>query len=386
MKRLLPPKALLLNFCGVGIVLFWLLLIATLVKKVEFGEESYASGPQEHPQVTIDSPRREWREIYLKGKKVGYAVMLVKPINEGFFIQEELFLRLNLMGVANGVETFIQSRTDEQFRLRSFRFRMRSGVVTFNASGQIEDGDLVVTTGDDTEKRAKRIPLAGNIPLMGAGLGYFFESKELNIGETFTLPIFDPSAMAHREATFRVVARESIRVNQATYVAYRLEAELWGQRMSFWLDENGTTLKEEGFLGLTAVKSSAANAPRGLEEGGNADVDLYELAAITPDRLLPKPMRTNYLKVRLAGITESDLRPANLNSTRQIFHDGMIEVTRETLPSRPDDLSPIGPTDEALRPFLQPAFNIESDEKEIISKAREITGEERSPLAICRKL
>jgi transglutaminase-like putative cysteine protease len=192
--------------------------------------------------------------------------------------------------------------------------------------------------------------------------------------------------MAHREATFRVVARESIRVNQATYVAYRLEAELWGQRMSFWLDEHGTTLKEEGFLGLTAVKSSAANAPRGLEEGGNAGVDLYELAAITPDRPLPKPMRTNYLKVRLAGITESDLSPADLNSTRQIFLDGVIEVTREALPSRPDDLSPIGPADEVLSPFLQPAFNIESDEEEIISKAREITGEERRPLAICRKL
>jgi transglutaminase-like putative cysteine protease len=156
--------------------------------------------------------------------------------------------------------------------------------------------------------------------------------------------------------------------------------------MSFWLDENGTTLREEGFLGLTAVKSSAANAPHGLADGGDADVDLYELAAITPDRPLAKPTRVNYLRVRLAGITESDLRPADLNSRRQTFLDGVMEVTRETLPRSPNDLSPIGPADEALRPFLQPAFNIESDEDEIVSKARQITGKERRPLAMCRKL
>jgi transglutaminase-like putative cysteine protease len=47
---------------------------------------------------------------------------------------------------------------------------------------------------------------------------------------------------------------------------------------------------------------------------------------------------------------------------------------------------PDGPDDEALRPSLQPAFNSESDEEEIINKARQIAGNERRPLVVCRKL
>ncbi len=360
-------------------------MIATLVKNVEFGDETFASD-QEYPQATLDSPQREWKEIYLKDKKVGYAVNLIRPSNEGFFIQEEIFLRFNLMGIPNGVETLIQAQTDKQFRLKNFRFRMRSGVVTFSASGHIADGDLVVSTGKSTGSRTERIALKGANPLIGAGLGHFFRSRKMRLGETFTLPVFDPSVMAYREATFRVVGREPIRVNQTTYVAHRLETELWGQRMSFWLDESGTTLKEEGFLGLTAIKSSAANAPRGLEDGGEGGLDLYELAAITPDKDLREPARMVFLKVRLSGIEEADLAPADITGGRQTFLDGVIEITREPLPTNPAYLLPDGPRDETLHPFLKPALNIESDDEEIITTAQRIVGDERRPLAVCKKL
>ena len=126
--RVHSKRTLFFNLCGAGIVLFWLFMLAALVKKVEFGEETYASS-HEYPQMTLDSPQREWKEIYLKDKKVGYAVNLIKPVDEGFFIQEELFLRFNLMGIANGVETLIQSETDRQFRLK-FEFRLCFTVIT----------------------------------------------------------------------------------------------------------------------------------------------------------------------------------------------------------------------------------------------------------------
>ena len=146
------------------------------------------------------------------------------------------------------------------------------------------------------------------------------------------------------------------------------------------------TRKEEGFLGLTAIKSSAANAPRGLEDGGGGDLDLYDLAAITPDRTLPEPSRMAYLRVRLSGLEEAGLASEDLNSGRQTFQDGIMEISREALPTNPPYLLPSGPGDEALRPFLQPAFNIESDEEEIITKAHQISGSERRPLAVCQKL
>ena len=104
---------------GIAIVAFWLILIGFLVKKVdfkatpEFPDSIQLSGK-------IDAFQRDWKEIYLKDRKVGYSVNLIKPFEKGYFIQEEIFLRLNLMGLASGMATLTQCRVDEKFIVKSF--------------------------------------------------------------------------------------------------------------------------------------------------------------------------------------------------------------------------------------------------------------------------
>ena len=62
------------------------------------------------------------------------------------------------------------------------------------------------------------------------------------------MPLFDPSTTAQKEALVKVVAREPITINRIEYNAYRLETEMWGKLLTSWVDERGTTLKEEGFM------------------------------------------------------------------------------------------------------------------------------------------
>ena len=100
--------------------------------------------------------------------------------------------------------------------------------------------------------------------------------------------------MAYKEIFIRVAAREPVEVYGIKYDAYRLEGEMWGQKVNFWLDENGVTLKEEGFMGLTTIKSSAARAPRDIE--GTGVEDLYEMTAIKVDKMLPDPKKLSYLR------------------------------------------------------------------------------------------
>ena len=54
-------------------------------------------------------------------------------------------------------------------------------------------------------------------------------------------------------------------------------------------------IKEKGFMGLMAIKSSASKAPRDLEKPG--DLDFYEYASIRPDKLLPRPESVILLRV-----------------------------------------------------------------------------------------
>ena len=373
----------LLNLFGVAVVTLWVFMIGMLVKSLHIGRQGQSIASAELT-AGIDSAEREWKEIYLNGKKVGYSVNLITPFEEGYFLQEEIFLRLKLMGLASGVYTATQCRLNAQFLLESFDYSMKSGVVAFHVSGQVKDKELTIKTGKGKKKRTQVIPLA-NSPMMGASVGQFLKVKKIKVGDAFTIPLFDPATMAQKEAVIRVVGRESVKIDKISYSAFRLEAEMWGQLLTFWLDESGTTLKEEGLMGLTIVKSSPARAPRDLEYIGE-DIDFYESASVKVDRTLPDPSRVKYLKLQVDGIDDVDLDPEVLNAGRQRFHEGVIEISRETPPFQSLQMRPYEGSEEEIKTFLEAERNIESDDAAIMTKAKEIAGDEDNALVTARRL
>lgn len=376
-------KSHLFHLLGVSIVIFWLVLMGTLIRKIHF-QDFPGSGSRQASAGTAPAHEREWREIYLKEKKVGYSVSILRPFEQGYYIQEEIFLRMNLMGLPSGIHTVTQCQVDRDFLLKSFNFSMASGAVTFNASGRMDETDLLVETGTGKEKRTQKIRLPRR-PMMGAGLGPFFKSRGLlEVGQTFSMPIFDPSTLSQKDATIRVVAQEPIRINRRRFDAYRLETQLWGKTLTFWLDADGTTLREDGFMGLTAIKSSAANAPRNLEVGD--DVDFYEMTAVQADRNLHNPMRSRRLKIVIEGLDEKHFPRAMMASDRQVFAGDVLEIRREAFPEDASYALPFEDADGKMVAFLMPEFNMESDDREVVRQAREIAGDDTNPVSVAKKM
>jgi transglutaminase-like putative cysteine protease len=220
--------------------------------------------------------------------------------------------------------------------------------------------------------------------MIGAGMGYFFQARKLKVGETFHLPVFDPSTMAQSELRVNVAARETVNIRRVSYDAFRLETEMWGKPMTFWVDPQGVTLKEEGFMGLTTIRSSAARAPRDLDREG--DVDFYDLTAVSVENRLPRPRRMSFLKMRLSGIDRLSRGVESLNSRRQTFRDGVMEIRRERPPFTSAYRLPYGGFDEDLKALLRPEINIQSDHEEIVRKALEIKGDRERPEAVARRM
>lgn len=377
-------RKLTFNLVGAALLVVWLVMIGILVKKVHFREQPGTSESKEVALQPIKSAQRDWKEIYLKGKKVGYVVNLIKPFDQGYLIQEEIFLRLNLMGMGSGVYVMTQSRVDEQFLLKSFEFGMTSGVVNYRVQGVVDrSGTLVITRGRGKEKRSQRIKLE-RPPMMGTGMSYYFRNRKLKVGEIFRMPLFDPSAMSQREIAIKVAAREAVTINRMSYDAFRLEGEFWGKTMTFWVDQFGNTIKEEGFMGLTAIKSSAARAPRDLETSG--DLDFYEMTSVRVTKRLPQAERLRYLKLRMEGIDPGVPYAHNLSSGRQRYQDGILEIRKEKKPFKAPYRIPYVDEGAKMEPFLRQEFNIESDSREIIDKAREIVGEETNPVFATLKM
>jgi hypothetical protein len=359
---------------GIGVVTLWLVFMALLVRRTEFSSnETPGSGGSS--SLSVERQDKEWREIFLKKRKVGYTVSLIRSFKTGYFIQEELFLNLNLMGLGRSLYSLTQAQVDKNLLLKSFHLMMSSGVVRYRMSGKVDGDVLVLSSGS---RSARRIKLA-QPPMVGSSLSYFFLLRKIKVGDTFHLPLFDPFTMMQKDLAIKVTGKEAVTLHRVTYDAFRLEADLWGKPLTFWVDDKGETLKEEGFMGFTTLKSSAANAPQELEGA----TDLYEMAAVVPDRPLRDAARLRYLKVKVEGVNGKD--PV-LNRGRQRMREGVLEIEKEKIPG------PAPPTltqrdfPPEWKEFLEPEFNIESRDKEILDAVKRIAGSEQDPLGVAKKL
>jgi hypothetical protein len=377
-------KRKLFYLLGAGIVAFWLVMVALLIRKTHFHEVDQVAGtPIQAELESVERFQHDWMEIYLKGKKVGFSETKVSPLGGDQLIQEKMVLALNLMGQPSVVRMTTRAVVDKGFLLKRFRLVIDSGVVRFRVSGKVEENRMVVEVGEGDRKRDHLIPLAGPLTI-GAGLPGFFKGCALGIGDAFRFTFFDPSILSHKEMLIKVTGKTVISVDGREYPAFRLETEVWGQTLVFWLDEEGVLLKEEGFMGLTLVRSDKDRAPFDVE--GSAGVDFYDAAAIPVKQTLKRPREINYLKVKVAGLQGTGFNLSVLNEGRQKLRKNMLEIHQESLPS--SALSKRLKADMAphMKPFMLPGINIQSDDRALVEKIGEIVGSETDRRVVARKL
>ena len=372
----------IIDCLGGALVALWLVMIGLLIYKTHF-QKSIQSDEIVTETVALKETERNWMEIYLKDAKVGYSMTRIDPVGEDFIIWEEVVLNLSLMGQPSVMRTNIRSLVDRRFRLKRFTLGVESGIVRFHMSGTVEDGQVLIETGRGNRKKTRAIPLKGP-PVTGGAISLFFRGRPLNVGESFSFLMFDPSTMAQKSMVITVAARESVVINRIRYKTFRLETEMWGQKLTFWVDESGEMLKEKGFLGLTLIRSNASTATRDLE--GEESFDFYEMASVPVKPKLQEAERLTCLKLKIEGLDRGALDAEVLNSGRQCFSDNIIQIRQENLPLRPEYLLPWTDVPESMRPYLQPEFNIESDDPAIVEQARRIVGLTRDPAAAARKL
>ena len=380
----LITKRKLFYFLGAGIVVLWLVMVALLIRKTHFHEVGQIVGtPIQAEPESAQQFQHDWMEIYLKGKKVGFSETRLSPLGEDQLIVEKMVLALNLMGQPSVMRMATRAVVDKGFLLKQFRLVIDSGVVRFRVSGKVEANRVVVEVGEGDQKREHLIPLVGPLTI-GAGLPGFFKGRAIGIGDEFRFTFFDPSILSHKEMLIKVTDKTVIPVNGREYPAFRLETKVWGQTLVFWLDEEGVLLREEGFMGLTLVRSDKNRAPFDVE--GSAGADFYDAAAIPVKQPLKRPREINYLKIEVTGLRDTGFNLSALNEGRQKLREDMLEVFQESVSSRaPSKLSKADMAPH-MKQFISPGISIQSDNRALVEKAREIAGSERDLRVVARKL
>jgi len=369
------------HIIGGAVVLVWIIMIGSLIKQVHFDGSHKATGTVPNAYAMTET-EREWMEIYLKDKKIGYSMTQIVPLEADYLIQEEIVMRLNLLGQPSVMRTFTRAVVDPRFILKSFKVRITSGIVNFSISGKVENGNIIMETGNKEESVSQTMKLSGP-PVIGSGLSQIFKSKQLKEGETFEFSLFDPSTMTQKPMSVKVAGRENVLLNDRKYDSWVLETKMWGHDLKFWLDESGNVLKEQGVMGLTLVRANADKALSDLE--GDDVYDFYNMSSVNVKKKLRNVQQLSFLRMKVGGLKDSEFDPNGLHGGRQIFKGDSLEIRKEKLPVEIPYVLPFFDESGEMKPFLQPEFNIQSENKTIRDLARDIVGKTNNPSVAARK-
>lgn len=352
-----------------------LLFLGLLSFRLGFFKENMVTNRDADILVNTLPEREAWMAISQEGRKIGYAHRRFFSTESGYRLTEEVFLRINTMGVSQVLRYRTEGNLSSGMALTSFKFNLDSGLFSFAARGAVRDKLLTLYAGAPGEENKVEVSLKEPIHL-AASMFELPRFKGLQPGESRTFSIFDPAAMGERPVTISVLGDETVVHQGKSRRARKLSLDFMGAEQFAWVGEDGSILREKGILGITLDKTTKREALEGIEE--SAAADLTELASVPANKTIPDPEAIKKLKVKLGNLGKMVFF---LDGDRQTLRDGIVTIRKETMPASPRQ----GKIDKDS-PFLKPAPMIQCDHPLILSKVKEIVSEAGSDAEKARKI
>lgn len=348
------------------ILLLWLVALALLLSRDFLVEEL---------EVRADAALERDREttfagVYLQEQRIGFvrSRLTPEPAADRLRLQQEAFLRLNIMGEQQPVRLELTALLSGAYELRSFEFKLHSPLAATEASGRIADQELLLelTTPQGTQRQ--RHQLAAIPRIATPHRGYLLAQQPV-VGSRLRLSYFDPVSLDARARVLEYRGRERVVIGGRVHNLHRFHETVSGMRISTWLDDQGRVIKEEspaGFVFLAEPEFRATDIPGGPELLTTVAVPLQgELPADLPQR------EEITFTLRLADGGGAELWPQlDLAGGRQQLIDNRLTIRRQDWP--PEPAAAVAPCAEQ-EAALAATTHIQSQAPEIVATAAEIT-------------
>jgi hypothetical protein len=323
--------------------------------------------------------RSTWRNVFQKNRKIGVSHSTFKRVENGYQLQETLYLRINTMGMVQDISLNTNGKLNPDFSLSAFDFEITSGRFRFTATGSVSGQSLAVMTYAAGSAREFTVKLDKKIYLT-AGIIDAVLASDLAPEKMLVLEVFDPAAMSQVPVNIKIIGYENITVMGIKQRAKKISLNFKGITQYAWISADGEILKEQGLLGISLEKTTREQALSGLPV--QASQDLTQVASVPVDPPLENHQALEKLRLNISGISFEDL---SLAGGRQTFQVPVLTIARENLPD--SSPGPLGDHDlKRLAEYLKPSVFIQSDHPEIKDLARKITSASDSPLQKTRKL
>jgi transglutaminase-like putative cysteine protease len=389
---------------AIGVLALWIAGLGVLVHRELFRPpiERLAEAGM---RVT---PGAQYYAVLQNGQQIGFASSTVDTTDGGITVVDYLVADLPIAGKVHRASARSSAKLSRALRVQSFTLDVDADLAPIRALGKVTNDTMVLVTGGIRGAAAdtQRIALDGPVLLptlvpLAVALG-----QQPKVGESYTLPVFDPVSMAPRDVKISVAAESMFVVHDTSVMnpatkrwegalpdtirAWRLATTSNGKAgFDGWVDAQGHMVRVSQLLGLTleARPYEVAFQNWKADEASRSDIvtadrDIYEMTAISSR----KPLRSNLreLRVVLSGV---ELRDFDVKGYRQRLHGDTLTIIREDAAAlRADYRLPLGARTGMMALFLDPEPLLEVRSPEIRSLASRLRGNETDPRIVAERI
>ncbi|MGO9138375.1 MAG: transglutaminase-like domain-containing protein [Syntrophales bacterium] len=365
---------------GIGFVILFFVLLAVRLDVLNWGRDqlfSSRNGKAPFASGTQGLQEKEsWMNITQNRQKIGYSHRLFSKTGKGHHLSESVFLRINTMGVVQGMTMKTDGDLNPDMTMSSFDFDLRSSLFRFQAHGVVNGKQVTLYTEIPGSEKKTVINLK-DAPHLASGILESANIAEMKEGETKSVNVFDPATMGQMPIKLTVLGDDVITIMGQERKARKISVDFMGAKQLAWIGEAGDVLREQGILGITMEQVTKSQALKGLTLAASAD--LTEIASVPSNVVIDDAAALSMLKVKITNIEKADLK---LNGGRQTLKKDTLVIQKETIPTRPFRVANIAGSED----FLKPSPFIQSDDQKIVSKAQEIVSPDDSVSAKAAKL
>jgi hypothetical protein len=372
-----------LRYVGLAVILAWVGALGYyLYTQVPF----FSSPPPAAAALKLED-RDEWMGLYQQDRKIGYNHATLKRQGDQYLVQDDMVLRVMLMGKDQETRVSLSGKLGLDFSLRSFRLEALSDFMDLRAEGRVAGNLLKMTAWTAGQEVNQDLPLA-QTPVLYTSWVFGERLKQAGIkpGLSLTLPVFEPLTRQTLPVSLQVESEEPIQIAGKSNRTFKVRETFQGQEQFFWVTAGGEVLKEWHASGLSAVRETEDQAlHQGWDRAGS--VDLITALMVKSNTAIIKPREVSYLRARLLGIKLDNLA---LVSDRQKLSGEVLEVTREAgIPAQGYRLPLAASFPDRAKDFapdLAADASVQSDNPEIQAAAREAAGGAEDAAAAARAL
>jgi len=313
--------------------------------------------------------------IYFKQDRIGYVKnRMIGNDDGGGVLYQNAILHLNILEKIYPVEMYLQAELTNESLLENFRFSLSSPFYELNANGVVR-GDVVHFTMNTGKDEVSDVIQLTEPPFISTHMRSYLLQKNLQEGEKFKIPYFDPVTMSGKESIieYKGFKKELFYRQARVYKLHHFVETISGIRISFYLDEKGKVIKETSPAGFVFMSEPEFRATDIVYKG----TEVLSSVSIPAIGKLPdiSALSSISYKLKIPDDTSFDL-----DQDRQTYQDNILVVNKENVPSK--DVRVCSGNNNELRstPYIQ------SDSPHILRQAKSIVNNVTNDLEKIRAL